>query len=128
MTWLVAGTESTDHAHDRGGSKAVTSYADVIAGQRTLAVEIGARMRGPMTIACPVGGGGLLAGVARWASEHPDVRVVGVEVAASRALSAAVRVGHVVDVPVGPTLADGMAGAWRRARSRSRSRAATFTI
>ena len=48
-------------------------------------------------------------GVALWASEHPDVRVVGVEVAASRALSAAVRVGHVVDVPVGPTLADGMA-------------------
>lgn len=84
--------------------------ADVIAGQRTLAVELGQRMRGPMTIVCPVGGGGLLCGVALWASEHPDVRVLGVEAAASRALSAAVRVGHVVEVPIGPTLADGMAG------------------
>jgi threonine dehydratase len=90
----------------------VSAYndADVIAGQRTLAVEIGRQMRGPMTIVCPVGGGGMLAGVALWASEQPDVRVVGVEAAASRALSAAVRAGHVVDVAVGPTLADGMAG------------------
>lgn len=84
--------------------------ADVIAGQRTLAVELGARISGPVTIVCPVGGGGLLAGVALWASEQPQARVVGVEAAASRALSAAVRAGHVVDVPIGATLADGMAG------------------
>jgi threonine dehydratase len=83
--------------------------ADVIAGQRTLAVELGQRLRGPMTILCPVGGG-LLCGVALWASEQPDVRVVGVEAATSRALSTAVRIGHVVEVPIGPTLADGMAG------------------
>ena len=90
----------------------VSAYndADVIAGQRTLAVEIGRQLAGRMTIVCPVGGGGLLAGVALWASEQHDVRVVGVEAAASRALSAAVAAGQVVDVPVGPTLADGMAG------------------
>ena len=84
--------------------------ADVIAGQRTVGVEVGHCVRGPMTIVCPVGGGGLLSGIALWASEHPDVRVVGVEAAASRALSSAVRVGHVVEVPIGPTLADGIAG------------------
>jgi threonine dehydratase len=90
----------------------VSAYddADVIAGQRTVGVEIGRQLAGPMTIVCPVGGGGLLAGVALWASEQPDVRVVGVEAAASRALSAAVRAGAVADVPIGPTLADGMAG------------------
>jgi threonine dehydratase len=94
------------------GARFISAYndADVIAGQRTLAVELGQQMHGPMTILCPVGGGGLLCGVALWASEHPDVRVVGVEAATSRALSAAVRVGHVVEVPIGPTLADGMAG------------------
>ena len=94
------------------GAHFVSPYndADVIAGQRTVAVEIGARVRGPMTIVCPVGGGGLLSGVALWGSEHDDVRVVGVEAAASRALSSAVRAGHVVEVPIGPTLADGMAG------------------
>lgn len=90
----------------------VSAYndADVIAGQRTLAVELGERLSGPLTIVCPVGGGGLLAGVALWACEQPAVRVIGVEAAASRALSAAVRAGRVVDVPIGPTLADGMAG------------------
>jgi len=82
----------------------------VIAGQRTVGVEVGHCVRGPMTIVCPVGGGGLLSGIALWASEHPDVRVVGVEAAASRALSSAVRVGHVVEVPISPTLADGIAG------------------
>ena len=71
----------------------------------TVAVEIGERLRGPLTIVCPVGGGGLLSGVALWAREHDDVRVVGVEAAASRALSSAVRAGHVVHVPVRPTLA-----------------------
>ena len=74
----------------------------VIAGQRTIAVEIGAALDGPLTIVVPVGGGGLVAGVALWAAERDDVRVVGVEAAASRAMSAAVRAGRVVDVRSAP--------------------------
>ena len=95
-----------------GGGVFVSPYNDprVIAGQRTVAVEIGGSLDGPLTIAVPVGGGGLVAGVALWAAGHDDVRVVGVEAAASRAMSAAVRSGRVVDVPIGATLADGMAG------------------
>ena len=102
------------HALDlaRGGGVFVSPYNDphVIAGQRTVAVEIGASLDGPLTIVVPVGGGGLVAGVALWAAGRDDVRVVGVEAAASRAMSAAVRAGRVVDVPIGATLADGMAG------------------
>jgi threonine dehydratase len=90
----------------------VSAYNDphVIAGQRTLAVELGEQLDGPLTLAVPVGGGGLLSGVALWAAEREDVRVVGVEVAASRAVSAAVEAGRVVDAELLPTLADGMAG------------------
>jgi threonine dehydratase len=90
----------------------VSPYNDphVIAGQRTLAVELGEQLLGPLTIAVPVGGGGLLAGVALWAAARDDVRVIGVEVAASRAVSAAVEAGRVVDADLEPTLADGMAG------------------
>jgi threonine dehydratase len=90
----------------------VSPYNDphVIAGQRTLAVELGEQLSGPLTIAVPVGGGGLLAGVALWAAARDDVRVIGVEVAASRAVSAAVEAGRVVDADLEPTLADGMAG------------------
>ena len=102
------------HALDlaRGGGLFVSPYNDpnVIAGQRTIAVEIGRALDGPLTIVVPVGGGGLVAGVALWAAGRDDVRVVGVEAAASRAMSAAVRAGGVVDVPIGATLADGMAG------------------
>jgi threonine dehydratase len=98
------------------GAIFVSAYNDphVIAGQRTVGVELEEQLDGPLTVLCPVGGGGLLAGVALWASERSDVRVVGVEVAASRALSAAVAAGRVVDVPIGETLADGMAGGIER--------------
>ncbi len=90
----------------------VSPYNDphVIAGQRTLAVELGEQLPGPLTIAVPVGGGGLVSGVALWAAGREDVRVVGVEVEASRAVGAAVDAGRVVDTEQRPTLADGMAG------------------
>ncbi len=91
----------------------VSAYNDphVIAGQRTLGVELGEQLAGPLTIAVPVGGGGLVSGVALWAAQREDVRVVGVEVpAASRAVSASVAAGRIVAVERGPTLADGMAG------------------
>ena len=100
-------------AHALGlGGEYVSPYNDphVIAGQRTLAVEIGEQLSGPLTIAVPVGGGGLVSGVALWAAERDDVRVVGVEVAASRSVSAGVQAGRVVDADQRPTLADGMAG------------------
>jgi threonine dehydratase len=90
----------------------VSAYNDphVIAGQRTLAVELGEQLSGPLTVVVPVGGGGLVSGVGLWAADRDDVRVVGVEVAASRAVSAAVAAGRVVDAELWPTLADGMAG------------------
>jgi threonine dehydratase len=90
----------------------VSPYNDpnVIAGQRTIGVEIGAQLAGPLTVVVPVGGGGLVSGIGLWAAERDDVRIVGVEAASSVALSAAVRAGRVVDVPIGETLADGMKG------------------
>ncbi len=80
---------------------------DVIAGQATLGAELPA---GPVCVVAPAGGGGLLSGLALWAGARGEARVVGVEAAASRALSAAVTAGRVVPVGVGDTLADGLAG------------------
>jgi threonine dehydratase len=95
------------------GSAFVSAYndPDVIAGQRTLGLELGAQFEHALTVVVvPVGGGGLLAGLTLWAAERGDVRLVGVEAAASRAFSASLAAGHVVDVPVGETIADGLAG------------------
>jgi threonine dehydratase len=82
----------------------------VIAGQATIGPEIRAVLDGPLTVIAPVGGGGLLAGLSLWAVTEEGVDVVGVESAASLGLSAAVDAGEIVTVPVGPTLADGLAG------------------
>ncbi|WP_163508573.1 threonine ammonia-lyase [Fodinicola acaciae] len=90
----------------------ISPYNDpyVIAGQSTIGFELDAQLPGPLTVVCGVGGGGLASGLALWASTRPDVRVVGVEAAVSTAISAAVAAGHQVPVPVGATLADGLAG------------------
>jgi threonine dehydratase len=90
----------------------ISPYNDpyVVAGQSTLGFELDAQVRGPLTVVCGVGGGGLASGLGLWASTRPDVRVVGVEAAASTAISAAVALGHQVPVSVGATLADGLAG------------------
>ena len=94
------------------GGHFVSSYNDplVIAGQGSIGVELVDQVSGPLTVVCGVGGGGLASGLGLWSSLHPDVRVVGVEVAGSRAISAAVEAGHQVPVQVDDTLADGLAG------------------
>jgi threonine dehydratase len=82
----------------------VSPYNDreVIAGAGTLALELD-RVD---TIVVPVGGGGLAAGVGLAA----NARVVGVVAEASPAMLAAVDAGHIVEVTVRDTLADGLAG------------------
>lgn len=101
-----------DFAEQTGGAF-VSAYADphVIAGQATLVTELAAALDGAFQIVVPVGGGGLAAGVAVGAAAvDQGIRVLGVEAAASRAVSAAMDAGRVVEVPVRPTLADGLAG------------------
>lgn len=84
--------------------------ADVIAGQGTIGFELDAQLSGPLTVVCGLGGGGLASGLGLWASTRPDVQLVGVEAAASTAMSATVAAGHDVSVVVGETLADGLEG------------------
>ncbi|MFB4295953.1 threonine/serine dehydratase [Actinomadura sp. NTSP31] len=94
----------------------VSPYNDpaVIAGQGTIGRELDAQLDGelggPLTVIAPVGGGGLLAGLSLWARGRGDVRVVGVESAVSRGVSASVQAGRVVEVEVGETFADGLPG------------------
>ena len=87
------------------------SHPDLIAAIGTIALEILEDLPAVDRIVVPVGGGGLLAGVAAAASMvRPDVEIVGVEVEASRPFAASLAAGRIVEVDVGPTLADGLAG------------------
>lgn len=68
----------------------------VLAGQGTVGLEIVNDVPGVETILVPVGGGGLVSGIA--AACAPDVRVVAVEPETSRALHAALEAGEPVSV------------------------------
>jgi threonine dehydratase len=102
------------HALELGaaeGSAFISPYNDpnVIAGQSTIGRELDSQAPGDLTVVAPVGGGGLLSGLVLWALTRPGVHLAGVESAESRAVSAAVAAGRIVRVPVGDTIADGLA-------------------
>lgn len=83
---------------------------EIIAGQGTVGLEICAEAV-PDFVVVPVGGGGLIGGIAAAVkAASPNTRVLGVEPAVSNALGRALRAGKVVEVPgAAGTLADGLA-------------------
>lgn len=84
---------------------------DVVAGQGTVALEILEDLPDVSTIVVPVGGGGLVAGIGIVLRERaPHVRLVGVQSLETRVMHASLAAGRVVELPVTPTLADGLAG------------------
>jgi threonine dehydratase len=95
------------------GALAIHAYESTatIAGQGTVAMEWEedlARLDLPPldTVLVAVGGGGLIAGVATWFDGR--AKVIGVEPEGSRALDAALRAGHPVDVSVKSIAADSL--------------------
>lgn len=82
-----------------------------IAGQGTVAMEVAAQVVGSVdTVVVPVGGGGLLAGIAVWLrAERPDVRIVGAEPAGAASMQAALANGAPVALADVDTFVDGAA-------------------
>jgi threonine dehydratase len=82
----------------------------VIAGQGTVGLEIATEAPGVETVLVPVGGGGLLAGVAvALRALRPDVRIVGVEAEGAAAMRASLDAGRAVTLAGVHTIADGIA-------------------
>ena len=82
----------------------------VIAGQGTMALELLEDVPEADAIVVPTGGAGLLAGVAVAAKAiRPGIRIVAAEPAAAPSFSASLAAGRPVQVPIRPTLADGLA-------------------
>jgi threonine dehydratase len=85
-------------------------HPDVVAGQGTVGLEIMEQCPEVRTIAVPVGGGGLAAGIAvAVQGADPAVRLVGVQAHAVAPFPASLAAGHPVRVPPAPTMADGIA-------------------
>jgi threonine dehydratase len=82
---------------------------EIIAGQGTIGLEILADLPGTDIIVVPVGGGGLIAGIATAVkSLRPATRIVGVQTASCPSAIESVRRGEVVCVPARKTIADGI--------------------
>jgi threonine dehydratase len=85
-------------------------HPDVVAGQGTVGVEIAEQCPQVRTIAVPVGGGGLAAGIAVAVSGvDPAIKVVGVQAEAAACLPASLAAGHPVRITAAGTMADGIA-------------------
>jgi threonine dehydratase len=84
---------------------------DVIAGQGTIGMEIHRQHRGHIDgIFVPVGGGGLISGIALYTKAlFPEIRIIGVEPADAASMHAALAAGHPVTLDHVGIFADGVA-------------------
>lgn len=108
--------ESSDAAFEdsaQTGAVYVHPFDDprTIAGQGTVAIEIAEQLTTSIdTVVVPVGGGGLVAGIALWLKDrHPTVRIVGVEPAGATSMTAALAHGGPIALSGVDTFVDGAA-------------------
>ena len=82
----------------------------VIAGQGTMGLELLEQLPDLTAVVVPIGGGGMISGIATAIREQrPDVRVFGVEASAAASALASRRAGGVVKIETSETIADGIA-------------------
>jgi threonine dehydratase len=114
---IFAGTTSTERrtrAEAEAAARGLTmvppfDHEWIIAGQGTLGLEILEQKPDVATILVPVGGGGLLAGVAAAVKlSKAGVRIVGVEPSGAAAMKASLEAGEPVTLPKTESVADGL--------------------
>jgi threonine dehydratase len=97
---------------EEGGATFIHAFddPDVIAGQGSIAVEILRDLEEFDTVLVPIGGGGLIGGIALYIKEaRPRVRVVGVEPVGADGMRRSLSAGHIVTLDRVNTIADGLA-------------------
>jgi threonine dehydratase len=114
---IFAGTTSADRrarAEAEAASRGLTmvppfDHEWIIAGQGTAGLEVLEQLPSVRTVLVPIGGGGLIAGVAAAIKQtKPSVAVVGVEPVGAAAMKASVDAGHVVTLAKSESVADGL--------------------
>jgi threonine dehydratase len=96
----------------QSGATFVHAFDDpaIIAGQGTLGVEMLNDLPDADALVVPIGGGGLISGIAIAAKAlRPDIRVIGVQAAGAASMRAALDAGEMRELPAITTIADGIA-------------------
>lgn len=104
---------AAEHLRQQRGLAFVHPFDDlgVIAGQATVALELLEQHPGPLhAVFVPVGGGGLLAGIAATLKRHrPEIKVIGVQTVDSDAMVRSMEAGHPVSMADVGLFSDGTA-------------------
>ncbi|HVS48214.1 MAG TPA: threonine/serine dehydratase [Candidatus Dormibacteraeota bacterium] len=90
----------------------VHAYDDphVVAGQGTIATELLSDLESFDTVLVPIGGGGLIGGIALYLkSRKPGIKVIGVEPTGADAMHRSLKAGRIVTLDRVSTIADGLA-------------------
>ena len=114
---LVGETFDDAYAHavklaDDTGAVLIHAFEDpwVIAGQGTVGLEMLDVRPNLDAVVVPIGGGGLISGIAvALKTQNPHIRVIGVQAEGAAAMVASRAAGHVVAAPSAHTIADGIA-------------------
>ncbi|MFW6449328.1 MAG: threonine ammonia-lyase [Halobacteriota archaeon] len=105
--------DAAAHARDlerRDGLTFVHAFEDplVVAGQGTVGLEVRAALGRVDRVVVPIGGGGLIGGIAAAFADTPT-RVVGVQSAGATSASRSLEAGRVIELDAVDTVAEGMA-------------------
>lgn len=95
------------------GKTYISPYNDpeIVAGQGTVGLELAEQVGAVDAVLVPVGGGGLVSGVAGYLKARGLVKqVIGCQPEHSAVMSASVKAGRILELPSKPTLSDGTAG------------------
>lgn len=89
-------------------------HADIVSGQGTVGLEIMEQQSNVRTVVVPIGGGGLMSGVASAmrqlsAERGVDLRIIGVQAENSASYLQSLRSGRPIEFDVKPTISDGIA-------------------
>ncbi|MEQ9426772.1 MAG: threonine/serine dehydratase [Cyclobacteriaceae bacterium] len=113
------GTDAVDTEHharkyaEENDKVLVHPYNDpkTVEGQGTIAAEILNQLEDVEAIITPVGGGGLIAGVAAYAKEvNPSIQIIGAQPVNSAVMKRSIEAGEILDDDDTPTISDATAG------------------
>ena len=113
---LVPGVYDDAHAEavrlrDEQGLTFIHPFDDerVMAGQGTIGLEIAEQLPDVDAVLVPIGGGGLIAGVASALRQlKPACRIIGVQAAGAASMADSLRAGHILTLPEVHSVADGI--------------------
>ena len=91
----------------------ISPYNDpqIIGGQGTIAIELRHQMPAVDTVLVPVGGGGLISGIAGYLKPvNNQIRIIACQPENSAVMHASIQAGKIVEMDSKPTVADGTAG------------------